>query len=652
MTIPLIARQVFFGNPDRANVRISPDGRWLSYLSAVNGVLNVWVAPLEDLAAARPITQDTNRGIRYYVWAYDNQHILYIQDKGGDENWRLYATHIETAATRDLTPVEGTRAEISKVSHHHPGAVLVGLNDRLPQLHDLYRIEIATGERTLVQENPGFVGFVSDDHFEVRMAIQMTPQGGADVFLRAADGDWTPYYQIGRDDLLTTQAFGFNQMGDKLYLRDSRGRDTAALMLMDMETQVVELLAEDPRADLSDVLLHPRTQEAQAAAFNYERKAWQVLDQSIADDLRYLATVADGELEIVSRNLDDDRWVVAYEMDNGPAHYYLYDRAARSTQFLFTNNSQLEGLALAKMHPVIIPARDGLKLVSYYTLPVGSDADGDGIPDAPLPLVLMVHGGPWGRDEWGYNPIHQWLANRGYAVLSVNFRASTGFGKAFINAGDLQWGRAMQDDLNDAVDWAVAKGIAEAERVAIMGGSYGGYATLAGVTMHPEKFACGVDIVGPSNLQTLLESIPPYWEPQVEMLTSRIGDHRTEAGRTLLRERSPLTYADRIQRPLLIGQGANDPRVKQAESDQIVTAMQAKDIPVTYVLYPDEGHGFARPENRLSFFAIAEAFLAGVMEQPFEPIGADFTDSSVAVPVGADYVPGLTDALDAAMRTG
>jgi dipeptidyl aminopeptidase/acylaminoacyl peptidase len=294
---------------------------------------------------------------------------------------------------------------------------------------------------------------------------------------------------------------------------------------------------------------------------------------------------------------------------------------------------------------VTIPARDGLKLVSYYTLPYGSDSQQPGRPDQPLPMVLMVHGGPWGRDVWGFDPWYQWLANRGYAVLSVNFRASTGFGKAFINAGNKEWGAAMHNDLLDAVDWAFKEGIADKNAVAIMGGSYGGYAALAGLTFSPEVFACGVDIVGPSNLITLLETIPPYWAPMLELFTSRVGDHRTEEGREFLKSRSPLTFADRIRKPLLIGQGANDPRVNQDESDQIVQAMQAKNIPVTYVLYPDEGHGFARPENNLSFNAVTEAFLASVLEGRFEPIGDDVKGSSITVPSGAGQVSGLEDAL-------
>ena len=336
---------------------------------------------------------------------------------------------------------------------------------------------------------------------------------------------------------------------------------------------------------------------------------------------------------------------MVYVVDDGPLRYYYYDHNQRKARFLFTDKEKLQGQDLAKMVPVIIKSRDGLDLVSYYTLPLRSDSNTDGKPDVPLPMVLDVHGGPWARDDWGYNPQHQWLANRGYAVLSVNFRGSTGFGKNFTNAGNLEWGRKMQNDLIDAVEWAVQQGIADPEKIAIMGGSYGGYATLAGLTFTPDTFNCGVDIVGPSNLTSLLQSIPPYWKPELDQLTTRVGDFRTEDGKKLLGERSPLTYVDRIARPLLIAQGANDPRVKQNESDQIVKAMQAKNLPVTYVLYADEGHGFVRPENRLSFYAIAEAFLAEHLGGKYEPIGKDFQGANLTVPAGADEVPGLTDAL-------
>ena len=644
----LIPRQILFGNPDKAAARLSPDGTKISYLAAVGGVLNVWVGPAENPEAAKPVTNDTGRGIRTYFWAFTNEHILYIQDKDGDENWRLYTVDLTIDQTKDLTPIEGVQARVQQVSSKFPDEILVGLNDRNPQFHDLYRVNINTGERQLIQENNrGFADFLTDDDYNVRFANQFTPDGGNEILRPNDEGGWEPFAEIAMEDTLTTSPAGFDKTGKILYMLDSRGRNTAALTAINLDTGEQTLIAEDSRADISDTLVHPTEKNIQAVAFTYERKQWQVLNDSIAPDLAFLRTVADGDIEVVSRTLDDKRWIVAYLLDDGPVRYYRYDREGKKVQFLFTNREALEGLPLAKMHPVTFKSLDGLNLVSYYTLPVGSDRDGDLRPDKPLPMALLVHGGPWGRANWGYDPVHQLLANRGYAVLSVNFRGSTGFGKGFINASNLEWGGKMHDDLIDAVEWAIEEGIADPERVAIMGASYGGYAALVGMTFTPETFACGVDVVGPSNLVTLLESLPPYWQPAIELFATRVGDHRTEEGRAFLHDRSPLTHVDRLIRPLLIGQGANDPRVKQAESDQIVEAMQEKNIPVTYVLYPDEGHGFARPENDLSFFAVSEAFLAECLGGRFEPVGDDFQGSSITVPTGAEQIPGLTEALPA-----
>jgi len=411
-----------------------------------------------------------------------------------------------------------------------------------------------------------------------------------------------------------------------------------------METMEQTVVAEDPRVDIGGVMIHPTEKTLQAYATSYERQVWQALDDAVAGDLAVLNELTDGDLQVVSRTLDDSVWFVAYDVDNGPVRYYRYDRAAKRAEFLFTDRDALAEAPLVRMHPAVVKSRDGLDLVSYLSLPAGTDDDGDGRPDEPQPMVLWVHGGPWGRDEWGFDSIHQWLANRGYAVLSVNFRGSTGFGKEFINAANLEWAGKMHDDLIDAVEWAVKEGIADPARVAIGGGSYGGYATLVGMTMTPEVFACGVDLVGPSNLITLLDNVPEYWIPLLPLFTSRVGDNNTEEGKALLQERSPLNYVERICRPLLIGQGANDPRVKQQESDQIVEAMQERDIPVTYCLYSDEGHGFGRPENSMSFWAVAEAFLAEHLGGRYEPIGDAFEGSTIEVRAGADGVPGLAEA--------
>jgi len=641
----LIPRETFFGNPERASVKISPNGRHLSWLAAREGVLNVWVAPIGALDEARAVTSDTTRPVHRYFWAYDNKHLLYLQDQGGDENFHLYAVDVTApgAPAVDLTPVDGARAIVNAVSHRRPKSVLVGLNDRNPQFHDVYEVDLRTGERKQVFENEGYAGFVIDDDYNVRLGLAMQPDGSTVVSELRPKRSKRPFtLEIPSEDALTTYPDAFDRRGRNLFLVDSRGRDTGALFSVDLRTGKSKLIAEDPRSDVAGVMRHPTKGDVQAVAFEYERKTWTVLDKAIQADFDALREVAPGDFSVSSRTLDDKTWVVTFHSDVQPAAYYLWDRKAKQARYLFSARPALDGLELARCHPKLIPSRDGMTLVSYLTLPPSQDADGDGEADRPGPMVLLVHGGPWGRDRWGYSGLGQMLANRGYAVLEVNFRGSTGFGKRFVNAGDQQWGKKMHDDLLDAVAWAVKSGVAERDRVAIMGGSYGGYATLVGLTMTPEVFACGVDIVGPSNIITLIESIPPYWAPMIAMFKTRIGDWTTPEGKAALVEASPLTHVANIARPLLIGQGANDPRVKQAESDQIVEAMKARSIPVTYVLFPDEGHGFARPENNLAFFAVTEAFLSAHLGGMYEPLeAADFAGSSMQVPEGRDGIPGM-----------
>ncbi|MBN1873993.1 MAG: S9 family peptidase [Anaerolineae bacterium] len=643
--VPLISREILFGNPDKTQVRISHDGRYVSWLAPLAGVLNVWIAPANALDKVKPVTNDTGRGIRYYIWAYDNTHILYIQDKNGDENWHIYSVVVDTVEVKDLTPIVGVQARIQAVSHKFPDEVLIGLNDRDPRWHDIHRLNIQTGDCALVLQNDTFSGFVIDDAYALRFAMHTTSDGGREYLKPDGAGGWASFIKVAMEDSMSFGIIGFNKTGEIAYLVDSRERNTAALFTLNLETGKQMLVAEDPKSDVQSVLVHPTEKHIQGVAFNYERVHWQIVDNAIAEDWASLRAVSAGDMWIASRTLADTVWIVAYVVSDGPTRFYRYDRATRRAEFLFTDRQELESMPLQKMIPAVIKSRDDLSLVSYYTLPPATDSSGNGIPDTPLPMVLWVHGGPWGRDSWGYDAYHQWFANRGYAVLSVNYRASWGFGKDFLNAGNREWAGKIHDDLIDAVTWAVAAGIADPERVAIGGISYGGYSTLVGLTFTPEVFACGVDVVGPSNLVTLLETMPDYWKPDLEMFMKRVGDYRTEEGRTFLASCSPLTYAGRICRPLLIGQGANDPRVKQAEADQIVQAMQANNIPVTYVLYADEGHGFARPENRRSFNAIAEAFLGECLGGRVQPIGTDFEGASLSVPVGAEHVPGLSAAL-------
>jgi dipeptidyl aminopeptidase/acylaminoacyl peptidase len=640
----VIPRSALFGNPEKTQARISPDGKYISFIAPKDGVLNVWVGPRSDPTAAKAVTNDTKRGIRQHFWAYDNQHVLYIQDEGGDENWHLYATNVSAGTTKDLTPYKGIQAQVVGLSWKKPGSVAVGLNDRAAEWHDIWEVNLTTGKRVLLEENSQeFAGYDLDLDLKPKLAIKNLPEGG-EIF-RKAGGKWVSLLKYGQEDSLTTATIGVEGTGTTALMQSSVGRDKSALVRVDLATGKTTVLGASEQADVESIWTDPRTRVPQAYTVNYLKPEIVVLSPGVKKDVELLTKELGDGFGVTNRTLYDSLWTVAADDAQAPATSYLYDRKAGKLTKLFDQRPALAKAPLVPMQSVEIKARDGLTLPSYLSLPPGSDANGDGIPEAPVPLVLNVHGGPWARDSYGFDNEHQWLANRGYAVLSVNYRGSTGFGKSFVNASNKQWGAKMHDDLLDAVEWAVKQKVTTKEKVAIYGGSYGGYSTLVGVTMTPDTFACGVDIVGPSNLATLIATIPPYWKAFFEEFASRVGDPRTEEGKKLLAERSPLTHVDKIKKPLLIGQGANDPRVKQAESDQIVSSMKAKNLPVTYVLYPDEGHGFARPANRTSFYAIAEGFLSQCLGGRYEPVGNDFKGSSVKVLEGAQYVPGLTEAL-------
>ena len=644
---PLIEREALFGNPTKAAGQISPDGKWISWLAPSNDVLNVWMAPADNLDAAKVMTKATDRPIRQYFWAPDSQSLLYIQDKGGDENFLLYGVNVETGVETTLTDFENTRVMLVGGSDKIKDKILVGLNNRNPQFHDVHMLDLNTGELTLLIENNGYAGFVADDNLDVRLALQPNAEGGMN-FYKVIDNEVAaePFGQTGLEDSLTTNPGGFTTDGKTLYWVDSRGRNTAALTAMDFETGETTVIAENDKADIGGTIRDAETGEVEAYSVNYLKNEWTALDPEIKASLDFLEANLEGEFGISSRTEDDTKWIVGNDPVIAPAKSFLFDREASTLTELYVTRPELVGAPLQPMHTLELKSRDGLTLPSYLTLPPGSDSDGDGTPDAAVPMVLLVHGGPWARDGYGYNSYHQWLANRGYAVMSVNFRGSTGFGKDFINASNLQWSKTMHDDLIDATKWAVDEGIAVEDKVAIMGGSYGGYATLVGLTYTPETFACGVDIVGPSNLETLLSTIPPYWAPVVAQFHERMGNPNTPEGKQLLMDASPLYKADQIVRPLLIGQGANDPRVNQAESDQIVAAMKEKGIPVTYVLYPDEGHGFAKPANNIAFNAVTENFLATCLGGRAEPIRDTVEQSTAEIVEGADFVQGLAAAID------
>jgi dipeptidyl aminopeptidase/acylaminoacyl peptidase len=525
-----------------------------------------------------------------------------------------------------------------------PGVVIVGMNDRDPKWHDVYSVNLSTGERTLLSENNGFASILVDNDLKVRLATQSTQSGGLQVLSRSDDA-WEPLFEVAFEDVQTTNILGFDENNQGIYLLDSRNHNTAALVHLNLADQALTTIAESDRMDIGNVLIDPRSHKPFAYSLDLIKPEWHAISLEFKDVIARFNSQLSGGSQELAQSLSNQFWTVYTDESDSSPIYKVFDASSGEFSDLFVTNPALNDLPLARMHGVVIPARDGLDLVSYLTLPLESDPDQDGVPGEPVPMVMLVHGGPWGRDIFGYSPITQWLANRGYAVLQVNFRSSTGFGKEFLNAGNKQWSGAMHNDLLDAKKWAVEQGITMADKVAIMGGSYGGYATLVGLTFTPDEFSCGVDIVGPSNLVTLLESIPPYWESFRKVFAQAIGDPETEEGQSLLKATSPLTHADKITKPLLIAQGANDPRVKQAESDQIVSAMAEKGIPVTYILYPDEGHGFQKPENNLSFYAVAEAFLAECQGGRYQELGNDFENSSIQIPHGAEFIPGIAGQL-------
>ncbi|HEY2313391.1 MAG TPA: S9 family peptidase [Streptosporangiaceae bacterium] len=616
----LIPLTVLFGNPERVSPRLSPDGTQLAWIAPHDGVLNVWVAPITsqagvDWPAARVVTDDTDRGIRQFAWAHDGRHLLYLQDTGGDENWRLHDVDLTTMQRRDLTPFDGVQTQLIATEKDFPDEILIGLNKDNVQLHDVYRVNLRTGELVKELTNPGFIGMVADAQLVVRAALQPQPDGSMILVVRDSgdssvpdssvpdSGDtpqWRAVLTIPSEDSLTTSPIAFSADGQSLLLVSSVDAEAAGLVRLDLRSGSSEVLAADPEADVSDVRVNPDTREPQIVTILKARSEYRVLDPSVAGHLAAIRALHPGDPVFADADDADQVWLIAFTNDAGPVSFYAYDTATGVGSFLFEHQPELSKYELALMEPFAYQARDGLAINGYLTFPPGVDR-------FDLPTVLLVHGGPWARDAWGFDPQAQWLANRGYLCIQVNFRGSTGYGKAFLNAGDREWGGKMQDDVSDAVAHAISRGWSDPARIAIVGGSYGGYAALAGAAFTPDLYCCAVDIVGPSNLITLIETIPPYWAPLLAQFHNRVGDPATD--KDFLWSRSPLACAEQIRIPLLIAQGANDPRVKQAESEQIVAALEKAGIEHDYMLFPDEGHGFAKPANRLLFFAAADKFL-------------------------------------------
>jgi dipeptidyl aminopeptidase/acylaminoacyl peptidase len=637
----LIPRKIIFGNPDKANVQISKDGKYISYLSDKAGILNVFIAPINDINNVKSITNDTKRGIRNYFWSHDNTHILYLKDSDGDENEIIHKVDISTLKDTILTPEKDVKSVIFKNSYKFPNEIIIGLNQRKKEYFDIYKLNIKTGGLSLIYENNKYISFSIDDNYQIKFGYHPTSDAGNQIYFFENKKE-IPYIKIPHEDSKTSGIVGFTEKGDKAYFVSSIDRDKSGLFLLDLRSKNKELIYSNSKADIENIILQPKNNELQAATHYYMKQDYTFFDTKFEEDHDILKKLAKNEQIIIkSRNLEDTKWLVAFDYDDKPTQYYLYDRINKKAKYLFNNKDKLTNYNLAKMHPVVIKSRDGLDLVSYISVPNNiKKSKSDYKTTKPAPMILLVHGGPNARDYWGLDSMHQWLSNRGYVVLSVNYRGSTGFGKNFINAGNGEWAAKMHDDLIDAVDWAVNEKIANKNKVAIMGGSYGGYAALVGLTFTPNTFACGVDIVGPSNLITLVNSIPEYWKPIINSFKVMLGgDHKTKEGKELYKKKSPLFHVDKITKPLLIGQGANDPRVKQAESDQIVDSMKEHNIPVIYALYPDEGHGFARPENRLSFFAIAEGFFSKCLGGQYEPIDNDFENSSIIIKEGEKHLP-------------
>jgi len=622
---PLISREILFGNPQRADPQISPDGKHLAWLQPdERGILQVSVGSV-GRNDGRIVTADRHRGIGRYGWTWDSKTIIYEQDSDGDENWHGFAVDLSSGNVRDLTPWQGVRATFIASNPKFPDQLLVGLNLRDRKLRDVYRINLRNGAVELDTTNPGDVSsWLADDNMVVRAAEVVTPEGGTEIRLRdSAKSPWRTLLKAGMEDSLA--ALDFSKDGRSLFLKSSAGHDTAHVVRYEIASGQETEIAGSDLVDAGPVIIHPTRHVVEAVSFFPDRKDWVAVAPTVGTDLDEIKNLSDGDLSIVSRDLADRTWLVGFNTDRGPIRYYAWDRSRKKATFLFVDRPELEKVTLAEMKPVTFVARDGMRLHGYLTVPAG-------LPPRNLPLVLNVHGGPWHRDFWGLNSAVQLLANRGYAVLQINYRGSAGYGKKYLHGGDHQWGLKMEDDLIDGMNWVIGQGIADQKRVAIYGGSYGGYAALVGAAFFPDKFRCAIDEFGPSNLFTLFASMPPWWHTGTRIVFfTRVGDPDKSEDRTYLTKASPLFSADKIHIPMLVAQGSNDARVKPAESEQIVAALEKNGQQGTYVVYTDEGHGFVRPENRIDFQARAERFLADNLGGRYQPMDADRAPGSTAV---------------------
>jgi dipeptidyl aminopeptidase/acylaminoacyl peptidase len=630
----LIPRRTFYENPEYRNVKISPDGKHLSYLAPVDGVRNLCVASIDATHDAKPLTHATDRDIGWeYRWAFTNRHIVFFRDHDGDENWRAASVDIEDGAIVPLSPETAVKSFIQESDSKFPEEMLLRHNQRDKHLFDLFRINVVTGKSELVFENHDYYELLTDSDFRLRLGGRVGDDGSFTWFERQEDGSWTPFMTVPLGDIDSTTLLHFSKDGNTLYAIDSRSRDKAAFVALEMTTRQATVLASDDEADIVRALFAHR--RPLAAIAESARVRWHPVDPSFGTDLKALADYDTGDLYITGIDRPGKTMVAYFNHDARSGEYALIDRDSAVVKHLYVQHKALNEVKLRPLEPVKFPARDGLVLNGYLTRP--APPAGGGKP----PLILVIHGGPYARDEWGFYPEHQWLANRGYAVLSINYRGSTGFGKALVTAADHEWGGKMHDDLIDGLDWALAQGIGEPDRTGFFGGSYGGYSALTAATKTPERFTCIVDLFGISNLITFMAAIPPYWTPWSRVWNERLGDPDTAAGKAFLADRSPLNHLERATKPILIAQGMMDVRVVPAESEQMVRALTQRGVPVTYVTFADEGHGFVRPENPLAFAAVAEAFFATHLGGRVQPVGNDFAGSSIRIATGRELVPGL-----------
>jgi dipeptidyl aminopeptidase/acylaminoacyl peptidase len=612
---PIIDRELFFGNPEISGSQISPDGQFISFLKPYKDTRNIWVKRTGDpFSAAKLITNDTKRPVTSYFWSRDGKYILFVQDQGGDENYNVYAVNPadgpaagqEVPMARNLTAAKGVRAAIYSVPRNEPDTIYVGLNDRDKSWHDLYRVKISTGERTLMRQNTERIaGWFFDNKGQLRLAVRTTDKGDTEI-LRVDDKGFTQVYSCNVFE--TCGPVRYHKDNARIYMITNKGdqSDLTHLVLFDPNTGKDELVESDPlnRVDFGGAEFSNLTDELIATVYTDSRTRIYWKDKAYESDYKLLESKLPGkEIDLGSSTRDERVMLIAAGSDTEPGERYLFDRDTKKLTLQYRVFEKLPREQLASMKAISYKSSDGLEIPAFLTLPKG-------VAPKNLPLIVFPHGGPWARDSWGYNIFAQFWANRGYAVLLPNFRSSTGYGKKFLNAGNNEWGQKMQDDLTWGVKYLIAQGIADPKRVGIMGGSYGGYATLAGLAFTPDLYAAGVSYVGPSNLLTLLKSLPPYWEAGRIIFHTRMGNPNTPEGRAQLEHQSPLNSADKIKAPLLVIQGANDPRVNKAESDQIVVALRDRGFPVEYIVAPDEGHGFARPVNNMAMIATAEKFFA------------------------------------------